>query len=54
MVALGTIGKKNALGGLLALAAFSLPSALVLLILGYAYSFFPDPRNILRPKSRRP
>jgi len=43
MIALGTIAKKNALGGIVALLAFTLPGAIVLLSLGYIYSFYPDP-----------
>lgn len=43
MIALGTIAKKNAFGGIVALLAFTLPGAIILLILGYIYSFYSDP-----------
>lgn len=46
MVALGTIAKRNALGGIVALAAFTSPGAICLLILGYIYSLYPDPRDL--------
>ncbi|CAD8155765.1 unnamed protein product [Paramecium pentaurelia] len=46
MVALGTISKKNALGGIVALLAYTMPGAMILTILGYIYSKYPDPRDL--------
>ncbi|CAK61895.1 unnamed protein product (macronuclear) [Paramecium tetraurelia] len=46
MVALGTISKKNALGGITALVAYTVPGALILTILGYWYGKYPDPRDL--------
>lgn len=46
MVALGTISKKNALGGIVALLAYTVPGAMILTILGYFYSMYPDPRDL--------
>jgi chromate transport protein ChrA len=45
-VALGTLAKKNALGGIAALIAFNVPGAILLMILGYIYSKYPDPRDL--------
>ncbi|CAD8120936.1 unnamed protein product [Paramecium sonneborni] len=46
MVALGTFSKKNALGGIVALLAYTLPGAIILTILGYLYGQYPDPRDL--------
>jgi len=46
MVALGTISKKNALGGIVALMAYTMPGAIILIILGYFYGKYPDPRDL--------
>lgn len=46
MVALGTIAKRNALGGVVALMSFNVPGAMILLILGYIYSKYPDPKEL--------
>lgn len=46
MVALGTIAKKNALGGIVALIGFAGPGAVLLAILGFIYSKYPDPKDL--------
>lgn len=46
VVALGTMAMKNALGGIAALMAFNVPGAVMLMILGYIYSLYPDPRDL--------
>lgn len=46
MVALGTIAKRNALGGVVALMSFTTTGAFILLILGYIYSKYPDPKDL--------
>lgn len=46
IVALGTVAKKSALGGIVALLCASAPGAVILLILGLYYADYSDPHDL--------